>query len=300
MPRTEPTGSVFGRSATVFDAPAKINLALHVVGKRADGYHQLESLAVFTEFGDKLSVAPSPSDTFGASGRFADAVPLDGTNLVLRARDALRAITERGCPPVALSLEKTLPVASGIGGGSSDAAAALKALAEHWRLSPDADLRAIGAKLGADVPMCLVARPLVARGIGDRIDEVKAFPALNLVLVNPGIAVSTASVFRLLTRTDNPPLPPLPTLPNYDQLVAWLRSTHNDLQDAAATVAPSIADALEVLSAEGSDFARMSGSGATCFGLFRSRESGQRAATAIRAVRPTWFVETTVSKASET
>ena len=115
-------------------APAKINLALHVVGKRADGYHELESLVVFAGLGDRLSVAPSRSDAFSVGGPFADGVPVDGTNLVLRARDALRASAGRGCPPVALSLEKRLPVASGIGGGSSDAAAALKALAEHWRL----------------------------------------------------------------------------------------------------------------------------------------------------------------------
>ncbi len=300
MPRTESTGSVLDRLAAVFDAPAKINLALHVVGKRADGYHELESLVVFAGLGDRLSVAPSRSDAFSVGGPFADGVPVDGTNLVLRARDALRASAGRGCPPVALSLEKRLPVASGIGGGSSDAAAALKALAEHWRLPAGTGLHETGSKLGADVPMCLVARPLVARGVGDRIEVLDRFPTLPLVLVNPGVAVSTAAVFRLLTRTDNPVLPALPARAGFDELVAWLRSTRNDLQEPAASVAPPIIDALAALEGEGAAFARMSGSGATCFGLFPAREAAERAALAIRRTRADWFVEATESGASET
>ncbi|ESY69888.1 MULTISPECIES: 4-(cytidine 5'-diphospho)-2-C-methyl-D-erythritol kinase [Mesorhizobium] len=282
-------------------APAKINLALHVTGTRADGYHLIESLAVFTRFGDRVEVALADSDDFTVSGRYAPEVPLDAGNLVLKARDALRG--EAGphkTPPVAIKLQKNLPVASGVGGGSSDAAAVLRGLAQAWGLDIDgAGLARIGLSLGADVPMCLAARPLVARGIGDELSMVPDVSALGLVLVNPGMPVSTAEVFSALSRRDNEPLPPLPRGIDFHSLRNWLELTRNDLQPAALAIQPAIGRALSWLDKAGSGFSRMSGSGATCFGLFETGNVAKRAAAEIRGRQPDWFVAATRSIASE-
>ncbi|RUX96383.1 4-(cytidine 5'-diphospho)-2-C-methyl-D-erythritol kinase, partial [Mesorhizobium sp. M2A.F.Ca.ET.040.01.1.1] len=174
-----------GTEVRTWLAPAKINLALHVTGRRDDGYHLIESLAVFTRFGDRLEIEPAEQDEFSVFGRYAAGLPLDDGNLVVKARDALRR--EAGVqrtPPVAIRLEKNLPVASGVGGGSSDAAAALNGLARLWKLDIDEiSLARIGLSLGADLPMCLKSKPLVARGIGDEVSPLSAFPALGLVLV---------------------------------------------------------------------------------------------------------------------
>lgn len=276
-------------------APAKINLALHVTGRRADGYHLLESLAVFTEFGDRVVIAPAAEDGFAVTGPFAGNVPLDAGNLVIRARDALRQANPAFATPVCITLEKNLPIASGIGGGSSDAAAVLRALARHWRI--DTDLAVTGLKLGADIPMCLAAQPLIARGIGEIIEPVADFPALPLVLVNPGIAVSTPEVFRALANRENPPLPPLPSRLDLPSIVDWLRATRNDLEAPAKALAPVIGDALDALDRAGSVFARMSGSGATCFGLFKTTSGAEAAAKAIRQAQPGWFVAATMTVA---
>jgi len=278
--------------ATAEHAPAKINLALHVTGRRADGYHLLESLAVFTELGDRITVAPAAEDNFSVTGPFAAHVPPDGDNLVMRARDALRALAPGAAAPVAITLEKNLPIASGIGGGSSDAAATLRALARLWRI--DADLAAPGLELGADVPMCLAARSLVARGIGEALEEV-ALPPLPLVLVNPGVAVATPDVFRALTSRENPPLPPLPAGIDAGGLASWLRTARNDLEAPAKALAPAISDVLDGLNGSGALVARMSGSGATCFGLFDSTDAAARSADALRRDRPGWFVAATAS-----
>lgn len=281
-------------------APAKINLALHVTGRRPDGYHLIESLAVFTRFGDRVGVAASDEDRFSVSGPFAAYVPLDDTNLVLRARDALRAaFPHLSAMPVSITLEKNLPVASGIGGGSSDAAAALRGLAGFWAIDDEAALSRIGLALGADVPMCLAATPLVARGIGDGLTTLPGFPALGLVLVNPGIAVSTADVFGALAQRDNAPLPSLPPHIDFHSLRNWLETTRNDLEPAARTLEPAIGAAAAALDRAGSGFTRMSGSGATCFGLFETGNVAKRAAVAIRGRHPGWFVAATRSTASE-
>lgn len=278
-------------------APAKINLALHVTGRRADGYHLLESLAVFTRFGDRVSASASRDDSFTVSGPTAGAVPADGDNLVLQARDRLRGNRKR--QPVALTLEKNLPAASGVGGGSSDAAAALKALARHWDIETDSALiTQIARDLGADVPMCLAARPLIARGIGHDIEPLGRFPALQLVLVNPGVAVSTPDVFRALSSRANPPLIPLPDGPDFNAVLAWLAATRNDLETPAMAIVPAIANALAALRRGGAAFARMSGSGATCFGIFETGARARQAAAAISAGEPTWFVTPTRTTAS--
>ncbi|ESW93991.1 4-(cytidine 5'-diphospho)-2-C-methyl-D-erythritol kinase [Mesorhizobium sp. C280B] len=282
-------------------AHAKINLALHVTGRRADGYHTIESLAVFTRFGDRIETELADSDGFSVSGKYASAVPVDDNNLVVRARDALRR--EAGpqhAPAVAIRLEKNLPVASGVGGGSSDAAAVLRALVQTWGLDVgDAELARIGLSLGADVPMCLAARPLIARGVGDELTLVPGFPALGLVLVNPGTAVSTADVFEALGRRDNAGLPPLPHSLDFHSIRNWLESTRNDLEPAARAIQPAIGKALSVLNKAGAGFARMSGSGATCFGLFETGNVAKRAAVDIRSRHPDWFVAATRSVTSE-
>jgi 4-diphosphocytidyl-2-C-methyl-D-erythritol kinase len=288
-------------------APAKINLALHVTGRRADGYHTLESLVVFAALGDRVMAGPASEDLFTIGGRFGGALSADGGNLVPRARDALRrAVSQmprRASPhparhpfPVSLHLEKSLPVASGIGGGSSDAAATLRLLSRLWG-SPftDTQLSETGRPLGADVPMCLTARPLVARGIGDLLEPV-ALPALAMVLVNPGIEVSTPQVFSRLEIRENPPLPTLPRQPDFADLVGWLSKTRNDLERPAGQLAPVIDDALAALRAGGAALARMSGSGATCFGLFATTSAAQAATDAIRRERPKWFVEATTTE----
>ncbi|MEI9428515.1 4-(cytidine 5'-diphospho)-2-C-methyl-D-erythritol kinase [Mesorhizobium sp. Cs1299R1N3] len=290
-----------GPHVRTWAAPAKINLALHVTGRRPDGYHLIESLAVFTRFGDRIEIAPAEGDDFTVSGRYAPDVPPDGGNLVLKARDALRqAAGLRSTPPVIIRLEKNLPVASGVGGGSSDAAAVLRGLADSWGLDIDsAELARIGLSLGADVPMCLAAKPLVARGIGEELSMVPDFSALGLVLVNPGTPVSTAEIFAALSRRDNEPLPPLPRSIEFHSLRNWLEITRNDLEPAALAMRPAIGRALSWLDKAGSGFSRMSGSGATCFGLFETGNVAKRAAAEIRSRQPDWFVAATRSIASE-
>lgn len=286
-------------------APAKINLALHVTGRRADGYHELESLAVFTAFGDRILVEPTAADRFTIDGPFASGLDTGAGNLALRARDALRrALDTRSAssgsppsgpplPPVAIHLEKNVPVAAGIGGGSGDAAAVLRALTRHLRLDGAALLAALAPALGADVPMCLASRPLIARGIGERIEPVAGLPELALVLVNPGVAVSTPAVFAALAGRANPPLPPLPARRDLAALVGWLCATRNDLEAPALGLAPAVAECLAALRANGALFARMSGSGATCFGICESPAHASRAAGAIGRARPGWFVTAT-------
>jgi 4-diphosphocytidyl-2-C-methyl-D-erythritol kinase len=294
------------------DAPAKINLALHITGRRADGFHTLESLVVFTQFGDRVEAHAAATDSFAIDGPFGQGLSADGGNLVIRARDTLRqavarhsregfrperAVSEPNPFPVAIRLEKHLPIASGIGGGSSDAAAILRALNRLWRcgLSP-VELAQIGSKLGADVPMCLHAAPLIARGTGEIIEPVADFPKLHLVLVNAGVEVSTPAVFAALVQKENPPLPPLPPRPDFDSLLTWLTATRNDLEAPAVTIAPAIAESLATLRASHAAFARMSGSGATCFGLYETQAQAQSAAAAIRHSQPGWFVAATSTR----
>ncbi|MCT7373616.1 4-(cytidine 5'-diphospho)-2-C-methyl-D-erythritol kinase [Chelativorans salis] len=279
-------------------APAKVNLALHVTGRRADGYHLLESLVVFTRYGDQLHAAPAEHDTFSLAGPYGAQVPRDADNLVLRARDLLRR--HFGVDkPVALTLEKNLPVASGIGGGSSDAAATLHLLARHWHVKAGhRDLAKIALALGADVPMCLAARPLLAHGIGEALEPVRRLPALPLLLVNPGQMLATPDVFAALERRENPPLPPFQGGGGVAEIVRWLNSARNDLEAPALMLMPEIGIALKALRSEGALIVRMSGSGATCFGIFETEGQAQAAEKAIGSRRPEWFVQATITTAS--
>lgn len=282
-------------------APAKINLALHVTGQRSDGYHLIESLVVFTELGDGMSVLSDEVDGFIITGPEAGA--LSGapqtSNLVVRARDLLRQkALEAGktAGPVRIRLDKQLPVASGIGGGSADAAAALQLLAEVWNFQPgETAMAQLGLQLGADVPMCLAGKSLVARGIGETLTPTRLAFDLDMVIVNPRVSVSTPDVFAALAGRTNPPLPPLPAQGFCDRrhLLAWLGETRNDLEAAALGAVPAIAGCLTALDNAGASLARMSGSGASCFGLFDDANSAQQAATRLRSEHPGWFVAAT-------
>ncbi|MFS2326060.1 4-(cytidine 5'-diphospho)-2-C-methyl-D-erythritol kinase [Brucella sp. H1_1004] len=277
-----------------YTAPAKINLALHVTGRRDDGYHLLDMLVVFADYGDRITVGEADEDSFSIGGRFAHGIPLDSGNLVIKARDALRSHTERKLSPVAIHLEKRLPVASGIGGGSSDAAATLLALNEIWQLGLDhATLAELGLSLGADLPMCLHGAahgaPLIACGIGEQLSAIPQMPSLPMLLVNDGTAIATPDVFRALTKRDNPPLPSRVPC-DIESICTYLSSTRNDLLPAALSIAPHISDTLAILHTHGALFAQMSGSGATCFAIFKDQQSADTAASRILSHKPDWFV----------
>ena len=275
-------------------APAKLNLALHVTGRRADGYHALETLVAFAEIGDELEAAPARKDSLTIFGPFARALGNSDTNLVLKALAAFRRRWPAALPDgVALRLSKNLPIAAGLGGGSADAAAALRLLA---RLSGEpiafADLLELAVGLGADVPMCLYSVPAEVRGLGEIVAPLKHFPACHVVLVNPLVPVATADVFRKLERRDNPGLPPLSDpLVRPAQLALWLGETRNDLEAPALTIAPVIGELVARLAlVDGCILARMSGSGATVFGLFGSSKQAHQAAHDLREKHPAFWV----------
>lgn len=265
-------------------APAKINLFLRLTGRRADGYHELESLVVFTAgLGDRLRASPANELSLRLSGPFAAGLEGEGDNLALRAA---RMLDPRG--GALLELEKNLPVASGIGGGSSDAAAALHLLSELWGKplpSPEALL-----ELGADLPVCLAARSSWVGGIGEEVMPAPALPACHLLLVNPGQPLSTGAVFKG-REGDFSSAPPRPEhFAGFAALIDFLAAQGNDLEASALTLVPAIGEALAALRGEGAALARMSGSGATCFGLFESAGEAEAAAGAIAAARPGWWV----------
>ena len=269
-------------------ARAKVNLYLHVTGRRADGYHELDSLAVFPDVGDGLTVEPSDGLTLAITGPFAPALAVGDDNLVLRAARALLAAAG-ATHGAALTLEKNLPVASGIGGGSADAAAAIRLLDREWRLGlPAPQLAGIALGLGADVPVCLTGSPARMGGIGELIGVAPVLPACGMVLVNPGVPVATADVFRGRTEAYSEPA----TLParweDAGALAADLAHLTNDLEASALRLCPPIGDALTWLRGRpGCRFARMSGSGATCFGLFDTPAIAADAAAG--AIPPGWW-----------
>ncbi|MCB1549512.1 MAG: 4-(cytidine 5'-diphospho)-2-C-methyl-D-erythritol kinase [Hyphomicrobiaceae bacterium] len=277
-------------------APAKVNLALHVVGREANGFHALETLAVFADAGDRLSVSPiaEGADRFAVQGPFSQDVPAGADNLVLKAVAAMRRLAVRG--GLDIELEKHLPVSSGIGGGSADAAAVLRGLRRLWNLTIDDErLREIGLGLGADVPACIHGQPLRMRGIGERLDPVRGLPDIPLLLVNPGRALPTADVFRSLRIAGTAaPRAPMPVGAGVTRLAVWLASSRNDLEEAAIARQPVIHSILEELRAlPGALLARMSGSGATCFGLFATPEATREAARTLAATRPDWWIAPT-------
>lgn len=253
-------------------APAKVNLWLRVTGRQDDGYHLLDSLVVFADFGDMVGATAADRLSLALDGPFADAVPGGEDNLVLRAARALG-----NGAGAALRLTKNLPPASGIGGGSSDAAAALRVLTRLWALDP-AIAEAVAPTLGADVPACLRALPCRMRGIGTQLDPVPALPACGLVLANPGIPLETARVFAARQGAFSPPFPPR-RWADAAALAADIEAAGNDLQAAAIGLCPVIEDGLLRLKAlPGALCAAMSGSGASCFALFASAAAAREMA----------------------
>ncbi|MEM5502155.1 4-(cytidine 5'-diphospho)-2-C-methyl-D-erythritol kinase [Ahrensia kielensis] len=292
----------------LLNAPAKINLALHVTGQREDGYHLIDSLVVFAgtvDACDTVHVSTSIVDGFGISGPFAHDLTDDvnGENLVINARDHVRLGAIKAgvsVPAVHISLEKRLPIASGLGGGSSDAAAALTLLHKHWKVPFDPDHSgpaALSKKLGADVPMCMLKKPVHVTGIGEKVSILKNFPKLNLVLVNCGQQISTPDVFSALKTKDNSAIFDLPD--DAEEIVPFLKDrTRNDLEEAAIDLCPDIQKSLHLLYSQGAILARMSGSGATCFGIFDSAPAARTAAQAINDAEPKWWVKATRTTSS--
>ncbi|MBL6852431.1 MAG: 4-(cytidine 5'-diphospho)-2-C-methyl-D-erythritol kinase [Alphaproteobacteria bacterium] len=276
-------------------APAKINLFLHVGERRADGFHDLESLVVFAGMGDALTLECAGMLSLEIGGPFGADLALDADNLVLRAARALAAHAGRE-PEAAIILTKNLPVASGIGGGSADAAAALRGLVRLWDLSvPDAELSAIAAALGSDVPVCLSGRASWMEGRGERVTAADGVPRVAAVLVNPRVAVPTGPVFKALkTRRGVGAVSHDLQARDVAGLVTYLKLTSNDLQAPAIEIAPVIGEVLNELSRmPGCLLWRMSGSGATCFGLFEDDDAAAMAAIALERSHPKWWVSAT-------
>lgn len=272
-------------------APAKVNLTLHVTGQREDGYHQLDSLVVFADVGDRLSATIGPELRLNVSGPFAAGVPTDHTNLVMRAAEALRNAREL-TQGATITLEKHLPNAAGIGGGSSDAAAALKMLAKLWNVPPlPASAKDVIA-LGADVPVCLRSpEPIRMSGIGDHLTTVPPLPDCAMVMVNPQVAVPTAEVFGGLVSKIHPPMGEMPQSSDFDTFTAWINAQRNDLIPPARALAPEIDQALKKLSSMPAvTYASMSGSGATCFGLVRSMADARQVARVLQVSEMSWWV----------
>ncbi len=271
---------------------AKVNLTLHVTGRRRDGYHELESLIAFAGLGDELAFAPAADVTLSISGPFAPAIAGNDAadNLALRAARALRArlgITQG----VRIRLDKRLPIAAGIGGGSADAAATLVALAELWGAEDTEMIMAVARSLGADVPVCVAGGPSFVTGIGERIAPVPNLPPAWLVLANPGRPLMTQVVFAARGGTYSPPQPWAGPIADVAGLAARLAAFRNDLEPAAIGLLPEIGEVLDALSgSRGCLLARMSGSGATCYGLYADSAAARAATAAIGARRPAWWV----------
>ena len=260
-----------------------------MIGRRADGYHLLDSLAVFPAIGDLLRAAPATGLTLALDGPFSAVLVDDPDNLVLRAARALAVAT--GIEPRAsLALTKNLPVASGIGGGSADAAAALRALQRLWQVRlPAPVMRAMAAGLGADVPVCLASVATRMGGIGELLTPAPALPSCGILLVNPGVAVSTPAVFRARPGGFSAPATLPAGWPDFSAMAADLVQLGNDLEAPAVSICPAIGEVLSTLRAlPGCRLARMSGSGATCFGLFADAAAAATAASA-ELRRPGWW-----------
>ena len=277
-------------------APAKVNLNLHVTGRRFDGYHVLETLVVFADeaAADRISADHAGRDRLVVEGPAASELDDADDNLVGRARDWLQARVTQSSP-VALVLEKHLPVASGLGGGSADAGATLRLLARLWGV-PDAITaharEAICAELGADVAMCIESRALIARGVGDELVFVDGVPELPAVLANPRVPLATPAVFGALRSRSNAAMPALPDrFDDVRSLADWLStSTRNDLEKPARVLAPAIGMVLDALEQTHPLFVRMSGSGATCFALYETMKKAHAAADELAAIHDDWWI----------
>ena len=287
-------------------ANAKINLNLSVLGKRADGYHALDSLVTFAVLGDELSVSSSDELTLTYEGAFAsdlqDSFVHESDDLVLKAATALQqeSGTSMGA---ALQLTKSVPLGAGLGGGSADAAACLRLLNSFWKLDWSMEaLMTLGANIGSDIPACLMNAPCRMTGRGEFVTKIDMLPILFCVLVNPGVHLSTAEIFRKLNTSKidadkrNTPKEKLPDLTTYEALYNYLQNTGNDLLPPAMEIAPSIGLVLDAISNTGADISAMTGSGSTCFGLFKDQVSACHAKEQLKELFPDYWVEATALK----
>ena len=269
-------------------ASAKVNLCLQVVGQKSNGFHLLDSIVGFTEFGDHLSFKKSDELELTAKGAFSDQIPLDKSNLILKAAELLRKINniKTGAH---ITLTKNLPPSAGLGGGSSDAAATIRGLSRLW----GTDLPEIDdlMKIGSDLPVCINQKTQHMKGFGEVLEEINTFPNLPILLVNPLKKVSTQTVFRMLKNKKNPPLS------KYEKLfqakkdwINWLLLQRNDLMEPAVKVEPVISEVLRLISKQISvEKVSMSGSGATCFGIFENKHDCDLAMKRVRLERPDWW-----------
>lgn len=275
-------------------APAKVNLFLHVGPVDGDGYHPLASLVAFADVGDQITVERAERLTLTVTGPFGGELAGEGDNLILRALRALGRSAGVGDPPLAVSLDKRLPIAAGLGGGSSDAGAALRLARQALDLAlDDTTLAAIAGEIGADGPMCLFARPAWAEGRGEGLTPEPRLPPLPAVLVNPGVPSPTGAVYRAYDAGPGaaPDRPAAPHDWSAEGVIAWLATQRNDLQAPAIGLEPAIGQALAAVAATpGVALARMSGSGATVFGLCSTRDQAEAAALALAAAHPGWWV----------
>ncbi|MFZ5718270.1 MAG: 4-(cytidine 5'-diphospho)-2-C-methyl-D-erythritol kinase [Pseudomonadota bacterium] len=276
-------------------APAKVNLFLHVGAPAADGYHPLCSLMVFADVGDRVAIELGEG-RLTVSGPFARQLGSEADNLIFRAVRAFVDELGRPMAELSMSLDKQLPVASGLGGGSSDAGAVLRLIRDVFAPQiDDARLESVAARIGADGPACLWARPVIAEGRGERLSPAPGLPVIDAVLVNPGAPVSTPEVYRRLDasgafgETAPPPMPE--AFESVQELAAWLARQRNDLEAPAVAVAPEVGAVLETLREEPEALlARVSGSGGTCFALCADDIAAESLAERIEALAPQWWV----------
>ncbi len=296
---SKPTDSKKTKIITVF-APAKINLFLHLTGKLSNGYHTLDSLVSFADIGDHISIEPAKSFSFHVTGEFAEsfnndekASCIDGGNLVIKAARGLSQIVDKALN-VKITLTKNLPLASGIGGGSSDAAATIWGLQEFWGLAHDANyMPSLTKKLGADVPVCLYCRPSLMRGIGDEITPAPEMPEIPILLINPLVSCSTADIFLHHNGDFKKDISLPDKFSSANDLVKTLESLDNDLFNPSIKLVPEISNIMNALSTQQKCiFSRMSGSGATCFGLFETMKDAQQSAENIAKDNPDWWIKT--------
>lgn len=266
-------------------ARAKINLCLHVTGQRSDGYHMLDSIVAFADIGDQISITPKVGFSLTIDGPFAGGLSVGQDNLVLRAAQ----LYADHCEGAAITLTKNLPVASGIGGGSADAAATLRALSRMTDTPLPADA---GLSLGADVPVCLHSSACQMQGIGDKITPIADFPNLSAVLVCPKAGVATSLVFEAIIQKDNPSISELPIDGlGPENIVLFIDQQRNDLEAPSADLIPEISQCLAAIRNQGALLARMSGSGATCFGLFSCVKDARNAADHLQVAHSDWWVK---------
>ena len=276
-------------------APAKVNLTLRVGGPRGDGYHPLQSVTVFADIGDDIMVKPADALGLSVDGANAPELAAEPKNLALKAAYALRAAAQRSELGAEIRLTKRLPVAAGLGGGSADAAACLRALNRLWDLDfSNRQLAEIGTVIGADVPACVFAKPLMMSGIGETITPLMAWPDLYAVIANPGVAVSTADVFKTYDGQKPGALASerAPALAKFGDVIAYLQGSANDLEKPAIALAPQVAECLRALEQfQDAGLVRMSGSGASCFAVFEHKTQADDAANALSDQQPDWWVQ---------